>query len=642
MTRADSSLPCTRPFATGWRSGLFFLAGLLIITGIRLVICERLKCPVPRADDWQFIDFLENWSQGNRDWSFPFHRHNEAHLALFSRLLPALSVQMNGLWDPLLDNFLHTLVYAAYALVAGLYFSRIVPGHATLLRGMVLLFFAIPFAGYRVGWAILSAFDFCSLFAWLAFMLYAWRRQQVFTALPLALVLMVCSSFSLGSGCLAGLAVASVAGLEMLAGRRIDRTGLLWLVPGLVVFAAFYLTMGKPANPPPIVLRESIDAMLKALAWPLSFLAPACIAALVPFGMLLAGYWRNGIEFRSSASVRALMLAWAWLFFQGLAIGFFRGENNSLGIPSSRYNDLIMPLVFVEAATLLFLGSQANRPRGLRLVSSAWLLLLLGGVLAHVLWRTWPFMTHENGYNEWVRQRNVRLFFEGNPEPLRTAQRENQDSSIISNIGDRLEPFLIEVAEGKWSIKTRGSLTGVPVKFEDEPAHPFRVNNVPPEYYTDPPSVYYGSFTSEAFEGAQGSARSEPFIVHSEYLIFDLIIEKKARFTSYKLPGLSMKLVPEDGGAAIDVLAGLARQVPFLLRDRESVCVKVKPGTAYRLECTDESKNLWLTFSLPYEGGRCAGWLHAVIQSSKVFILGGIMIFAFLFVTRSSPELSHG
>ncbi|HEX2750607.1 MAG TPA: hypothetical protein VHM91_21555 [Verrucomicrobiales bacterium] len=641
MTPSNSS-PARPSFFLRWRAPLFLLAGLLIIAGIRLALVDRFSSTIPIADDWQFIDFLENWSRGNHDWSFLFHRHNDAHLTLFSRLVPALSVQMNGLWDHRLDSLFHLLVYAAYALLAAVYFSRIVPERATLLRGMVLFFFAIPFAGFRVAWAFLNAFDFCCLFAYLAFLLFAWNRGKLRWSLPLALLMLVCSSFSLGSGCLAGLAIASVAGLEMLTNRRVDRTGLLWLVPGAVIFLAFYLTMGKPADPAPFNLMESIGAMCKALAWPASFFAPGVVAALVPFVVFIVKYWKADAEFRSSGAVRALMLAWAWLLLQGLAIGFMRGENNNMGIPSNRYNDLLMPLVFVEAATFL-LFTRAPSSRGIRLAGAAWVLLILGGLLAHLLWRTWPFAARENGENnEWVRQRNIRLFFEGNPEPLRTAQRENQDSSVIHNMGDRLEPFLAEVADGKWNIATRGSLSGLPLKFPEGAAAAFQAHGVPPEYYAFPQSVYFGSFTSAELEGTKGTARSEPFPVHSEYLTFDLIVDKKARFTNYKLPGLSLKLVPESGGEAVDVLAGLGKQVPFLLRDRESVCVKVTPGASYHLECDDESKDLWLSFSQPMEGGRCAGWLHQLMACSKLLILAGIMLFTLLFLTRPSTTSSHG
>ena len=637
MTPSDSS-PARRSIFLRWRAPFFLLAGLLIISGIRLALVDRFSSTIPIADDWKFIDFLENWGHGNHDWGFLFQRHNGAHLTFFSRLVPALSVQMNGLWDHRLDSLFHALVYSAYALLAAVYFSRIVPERSTFLRGMVLFFFAVPFAGFRVAWAFLNAFDFCCLFAYLAFLLFAWNRNKLRWSLPLALLMMVCSSFSLGSGCLAGLAVASVAGFEMLTNRRIDRTGLLWLVPGTIIFAAFYFTMGKPSDPAPFNLMESVGAMCKALAWPISFFAPGVVAALVPFGVFIVKYWRADAEFRSSGPVRALLLAWAWLLLQGLAIGFMRGENNNMGIPSNRYNDLLMPLVFVEAATFLLFARHASR--GLRLACAAWVLLLMGGLLAHGLWRTWPFIARENGEsNEWVRQRNIRLFFEGNPEPLRTAQRENQDSSALHNIGARLEPFLMEVADGKWSIATRGSLTGIPLKF---PAAAFQANAVPPEYSAHPPDVYFGTFTSVGLEGATGTAKSEPFAVRSEYLLFDLIIDKKARFTNYKLPGLSLMLVPENGGESVDVLAGLGKQAPFLLRDRESVCVKVTPGTSYHLECADESKDLWLSFSQPMEGGRCAGWLHKLMACSKLLILAGIMLFTLLFLTRPSTYPSHG
>ena len=618
------------------RTWIFMLAGFLVILGVRFALIERFSSTVPLADDWLFMDTLEKWAHGQRDWAWLFERHNGTHLTLFSRLLPAMSVEMNGLWDPRLDSFLHALVYGSLALVIAQFFARIVPERAMLMRGLVLFFFAVPFAGVRTTWAFLSCFDFASLFAFLAFSVQAWRGEKNW-ALPVACVLAVAASFSLGSGCLAGLAMAGVPAMEFLATRRADRRGLLWLGAGAIIFLAFYLTMGKPtvSNPPPFVLSQSIGAALKAFAWPI-FISPLAVSALVPFALLLWRYFRNDDETRRDPRMKALLLAWAWLLLQGAAIGFMRGENGNHGIPSNRYNDLLMPFVFVEAATLLFLLQFAPPRRCLLTVRNAWVLLLVAGVSLHVLWRTWPFMAHENGeYNEWVRQRNVREFFRGNLFPLICAQKEVKDTSAIYMIGARLEPMLNEIAAGKWKIKTVGSMAGIPLKLDA--GDTFDAGAVPPEYFTQPALAYFGSFSKNFnLESWTGKARTEAFEVKGDFLTFDIIVDKKARFTNYALPDLELRLVRSDG-AVLDLLAELRRCPPFLLRDRESVCVAVAPGK-YHLECRDDSKDFSLAFSAPMEGGPCAGVLHLFIQSSKVLIAAGIILLTWLGITRMNSQ----
>ncbi len=613
------------------RTCLFLLAGFLIILGVRFALIERFSSAVPLADDWLFMDTLENWAHGQRDWAWLFERHNGTHLTLFSRLLPAMSVEMNGLWDPRLDSFLHALVYASLALVIAQFFARIVPERAMLMRGLVLFFFAVPFAGVRTTWAFLSCFDFASLFAFLAFSVQAWRSDKQW-ALPVACVLALAASFSLGSGCMTGLAMAGVPAMKLLASRRIDRRDLLWLGAGAIIFLAFFLTMGKPniSAPPPFVLSQSIGAALKAFAWPI-FLSPLAVSALVPFALLLWNYFRRDDESRRDPRMKALLLAWAWLLLQGAAIGFMRGENGNHGIPSNRYSDLLMPFVFVEAATLLFLRNAASSCRRILIVRNAWVLLLVAGASLHLLWRTWPFMAHENGeYNEWVRQRNVREFFRGNTLPLINAQKEVKDTSCIYNIGDRLEPMLREIHDGKWTIKTAGSMAGIPLKLNR--GDRFDAAAVPPEYFRQPPLEYFGSFSKYNLESWTGKARTEDFEVKGDFLTFDLIVDKKARFTNYALPDLELHLVRSDG-SVLDLLAELRRSPPFLLRDRESICVGVNPGK-YHLECRDDSKDFSLAFSEPMEGGRCAGVLHLFIQSSKVLIAAGIALLACLGLTR--------
>ena len=206
--------PCLRPW-------VLLLAGVLVILGMRFALTERFTSTVPLADDWLMMDKLEAWSNGARDWGWLLERHNGTHLTLFSRLLAAVSVELNGLWEPRVDNVLHAMVYAFCAVVLARYFSKIVPERATLMTSLVLLFFAIPFAGVRSTWAFLSAFDFCTIFAFLAFAVQAWRGGKTW-ALPVALVLAVAASFSLGSGCMAGMAMASVAGAEMVLARKVS------------------------------------------------------------------------------------------------------------------------------------------------------------------------------------------------------------------------------------------------------------------------------------------------------------------------------------------------------------------------------------------------------------------------------------
>ncbi len=615
------------------RRWLLLVAGVLIILGMRFALTERFTSTVPLADDWLMMDKLEAWSQGGRDWGWLLERHNGTHLTLFSRLLAAVSVELNCLWEPRVDNLLHALVYAACAVVLARYFSKIVPERATLMTALVLLFFAIPFAGVRSTWAFLSAFDFCTIFAFLAFTAMAWRSEKLW-ALPVALVLAVAASFSLGSGCMAGLAMALVAGAEMVLARRVPKSGLLWSGCGLAVFLGFYLTMGKPTVTNEIktfVLTESIGAAFKALAWPI-FLTPLAVSALAPFSLLAWRYLRGGEDFRSDSRVRALMLAWTWLLLQAFAIGFMRGDNGNRGIPSMRYNDLLMPFVFVEAATLLSL--LAREPsRKLLLVRNAWTLLLVAGMTLQLLWRTWPFMARENGeFSEWVRQRNVRDFFRGNPESLRTAQREVKDSSAIYMIGDRIEPMLNEIASGKWDIKTAGSMAGIQLKFPE--ASGVIAGGVPPEYFTNPALEYYGTFSPQRLESATGMAVSEPFGVKGNSLTFDLIVDKKARFDGYGLDGLGLKLITADG-AEIDVLRSLRAKAPSLLRDRENVCVPVTPGS-YTLSLADTSSDLSLAFSAPMEGGRVSMAVHQSLASAKLLIATGVGFLGLLACTRSA------
>ena len=108
------------------------------------------------------------------------------------------------------------------------------------------------------------------------------------------------------------------------------------------------------------------------------------------------------------------------------------------------------------------------------------------------------------------------------------------------------------------------------------------------------------------------------------------MVDKRARFSSYRIPGARLELVDESAGTREDLLSKLRTTFPSLLRDREAVHARVRPGKPYHIEASDESEAAWFAFSEPRASGRCTPLTEGLVQSGKWVVLFSISLFAIL------------
>jgi hypothetical protein len=146
-------------------------------------------------------------------------------------------------------------------------------------------------------------------------------------------------------------------------------------------------------------------------------------------------------------------------------------------------------------------------------------------------------------------------------------------------------------------------------------------------YPPRPATHYWGSYSAGRSKGT-GSFVSEPFTVQGNYLIFDLLLPKKARFSFYKLPGCELNVVEAESGVQTAVLPLLMQSMPSLFRDREAVAVPVIPGRSYRVEAADTASDNWFAFSEPADAGRLAPLLLGLTLSGKLLAIIGVMLAA--------------
>ena len=135
--------------------------------------------------------------------------------------------------------------------------------------------------------------------------------------------------------------------------------------------------------------------------------------------------------------------------------------------------------------------------------------------------------------------------------------------------------------------------------------------------------MYFGSFDRFAPTAGRWFV-SGPFQPQAPYLTLDVLVDRKARFTNYRLDGLQLTLRDETDGSCVELLPRLARTFPFVLRDWEVIYARVTAGHTYRLESHAAGAAAWLAFSEPLESGRLTPWIVGVCQSGKLFCLVGL------------------
>lgn len=309
----------------------------------------------PYWDQWdaQAAYLYAPWLAGDLRLDVLVSAHNE-HRILFTRLLALALLQVNGLWNPLLEMGVNAILHFAAVLSAALLLGRAAAvRHASvLLLAAGVLLYCVPFGWENTLSGFQSQFYFVVVFSlWALWMLQSpafGRRWWI------GILLCACAYFSLASGILVTAAAASVIVLRMLAGqgRRRDPLALLLL---LAMFLVGYLT--TPTLPGHAAMRAAsawqfMDGTITALAWPF-FDDEMALVRNAPLLVLLVVV---GHERPRPRDPRWYILGvGAWSVLVAMALAFGRGG----GVVAPRYLDLYAVAVLANAAALLALAVPA-------------------------------------------------------------------------------------------------------------------------------------------------------------------------------------------------------------------------------------------------------------------------------------------
>ncbi len=593
---------------------LFIVAGLLIlILGLRIFIGIRFVAEIPQGDDTFTLSWLQTWSQGTHDWGFIFHRLNGHPMELYY-LANLGQFLMNGYWDGRLDFLVYAFVHTAYAAVVIATFGNILtPRDRTWLLLFIFVLFAVPFGGYRIGWGLLWPETAMMLFGVWALYVSVYRGQS-WIGVASTVLLAALASVNIAAGCLCAFMVTALTLFRAALELRVTSRDLTMAIGCLTIFLVQYLTLPVSSK---VGFLEGINALLKALAWPVVFIPGIGLLTLVPLvGLVLAQLFLTSFRQKNTAFVTGVG---GLIFLVALATGAFRGDNNNMGMPSGRYTDIfiIVPLFCAVGLCLLYRGCTGRYKLALGIFTWVWMGLQVLGFSIHLLYRTLPFMALENGeWSEADKQVLLRDVIRGSAttQPL----NESPDGSL------GLDNAIIDVVKGKVPMPamTIPMLTGFPLQPGSQGN--YAIGGYHTSYRPRPARLYWGSFDPKNPEAVDKWFLSGPFKPQAPYITIDLLVDKKSRFNNYHLDGSQLILVDETTGQREQLLPLLSHTFPYIFRDWELIYARVTPGDDYRIESYDKSPIQWFAFGEPFESGKLTPLIVGLCQSGKLLCLCGL------------------
>ncbi len=496
-------------------------------------------------------------------------------------------------------------------------FSRVMsPRDQPWILASVLFLFAIPFAGYRISWGLLWP-DSAMMTLGLAGIYVSVYRGQLWSGVFLAILLAALASMNTAAGCLCGFAIAALTLFRAALARRITSKDMVMAAGCLVVFLVQYFTMEKGNH---AGLGEAVNALLKALGWPVVFvpgiglLTIVVLAGLVLGQMIFPAFREKNIAFMTGAG--------AFIFLIAVGAGALRGDNQIQGQPSGRYTDIfiMVPLFCLAALLLLHRQSTGRRRLAWGAFTYAWICLQVLGFSIHILYRVVPFLSGDSG--EWNEGQKQVLFRSISQNLPHAKVRE----TLIHDLTLGLYISILNAAKGETPMPamTIPMITGFPIIAGSQGN--YLPDGYHPSYQPRPAQVYVGSFNWDYPPPAKLWFVSAPFKPEAPYLTFDFLVDKRSRFSNYRLPNLWVTLVDDTAGTREELLPKLSRQFPFLFRDWETVYTHVVPGHEYHVESEAHPADFeqWIALGEPFESGRLTPLILGLGQSGKLICLLGL------------------
>jgi len=231
-----------------------------------------------------------------------------------------------------------------------------------LVCGLLLPFFAFPYAGECAVWGFDSMWYFPYVFALVAIAGLGFCRagsRSWWIGLAAALL----GLFTQSLGPVAPAAIGGLMVLRVIRNRKCGRDNLITLGACLLLVDIGAALDVREKDPNPLQAHsfaEFTTALIRQLDWPFYNLPGAACIIVLPPALLLVYYLRPGFQALRMAELLLTLALWSLL--DSALVAFGRADYGEI-IPSSRYTEIFGLLLIASLFATILLGEQWRQSR---------------------------------------------------------------------------------------------------------------------------------------------------------------------------------------------------------------------------------------------------------------------------------------
>ena len=361
FARGDGTTSSGTPTPSRRVSALWLVALFFLVLSAKLVLMRATPVKAPFWDQWdgEAAVLYMPFHASSLTWQAMFGLHNE-HRVLFTRLLALALLEVNGQWDPRLEQVVNAVIHSlTAALLTVVFWLAAGRRHLDLLALVAVVCFALPFGWENTLGGFQNPFYFLLLFFILALWLTTAHRAGT-SPWWLGWLCALCGLFTLASGVVVPVAIMGVVALKLASDREGWREAFANLGASAVVVALGFALTSPPLPHHAAIRAQSakdfIGAFTQNLAWPWIDIQGLVFVTWLPVGALAAA---AALRRAKTTGLERLIVGLSiWVVLQAAGLAYGRGVG--AGQPATRYLDVLSLGFIANAAALVAVVDRAR------------------------------------------------------------------------------------------------------------------------------------------------------------------------------------------------------------------------------------------------------------------------------------------
>ncbi len=340
---------------------LGFLSVALVLFGFKLFFISHFGSATPFIDQWdgEAANLYSPFLKGTLTLNDLIAPHNE-HRILMTRLLDLSLLQLNGLWNPLLEMIANALLHVGIILMILAMIIKVIAKSASrhldkslLLPGLFLFTLCLFSPGYGQENTLLGFnTHFYSVILFSTLSVFCCTQNEPLSLIwCLGAVTGIVAFFSFASGSFAFAAVGCVIGIQYVLGisrswKQVIGALVLALLFFIMLLATPVITRHAPFKAHSVM--EFLHAFIDAMSWPFSGSLPAALIRNAPLIMFCVAILKMKPQLKDPGWFLLGVILWSLAQTASVAYG------RASFCRTSRYLDLFAILIFINAACFFY------------------------------------------------------------------------------------------------------------------------------------------------------------------------------------------------------------------------------------------------------------------------------------------------